>query len=422
MANEFIHIISLILALGGIGVDANPKAPNTDVVLAHAPADADYVVHLDLQSFLPRNYKVFTSLPTAPSVAKDPQAKAMVEQMVRESEMALGMISGMTGFNPIDDLHSVTAWLQLPASGDPNFLVVFRGKFAGDILDKVAATTGMPTNKIDGRSVITFPDNKTVVGMTAKGDLLVGNAAWVEKRLAAAWKPEVSPKDAKGRSLAPLFAKRPFMALASAPSPTAVARLTAEMGGSNDPAERTALEVFTRHSFAGVAVTNDSLGWTYGALDSAGLDRASAISSAALDLMRASHLLARGMVTLMFEGLESQRGSSPEIDAILAHKDALRALVIGFLGDGSFKTKVDKNAKTKTLTVWASGKKISDVVPVIGVLPIVGALAFIGSRDDKAEAAAAVAVKAPRQIKPEPAAEPRKVDPRSLFMELTLGY
>ena len=67
-----LELITLMLAMSGLGVDENSKAPSADAVLAYTVDDADVVAYLDVVAVGPRNHKVLVGLPDDPMVKASP--------------------------------------------------------------------------------------------------------------------------------------------------------------------------------------------------------------------------------------------------------------------------------------------------------------------------------------------------------------
>jgi hypothetical protein len=103
-----------------------------------------------------------------------------------------------------------------------------------------------------------------------------------------------------------------------------------------------------------------------------------------IELMRAGHLAPRGMVKLLVAALDSYKGESKELDELIAHKDDLQKIVAAYSGDGDFKSTIKKDKKARTLTVRATGKKLSDVIPVAALIPAVVAGILFASEPEPA--------------------------------------
>ena len=140
------ELIALLLALGNFGVDANPKAPDAAVIMRYAPERFDVMVHFDYQSVIPRNYKVLKEIADHAS-AKDDGVTAKVGRLVREAEMGRDIAKSMAGFDPISDIYSITAWLELQTSGDPKVLLAVRGKLSAGKFESLAKMAGLPSGR-----------------------------------------------------------------------------------------------------------------------------------------------------------------------------------------------------------------------------------------------------------------------------------
>ena len=63
----FIEVITLLLGLSGFGLTPNPKPATSDQALYYAIPEADVVVHLDVASVVPGNYKHLLALQNQPA-------------------------------------------------------------------------------------------------------------------------------------------------------------------------------------------------------------------------------------------------------------------------------------------------------------------------------------------------------------------
>ena len=102
-----------------------------------------------------------------------------------------------------------------------------------------------------------------------------------------------------------------------------------------------------------------------------------------MDLMKAAQLAPRGVAKIAISGLDSYKGRDKQIDALIKKKADLLKLVDLYTGDGNFKVAIDKNAKTNTVTARATGKSLSEVVPISSLIPV-GAVMFFGMRSSSA--------------------------------------
>src|SRR5687768_3436612 len=93
------EVITLMLALGGFGVDENKKAPKADAVLEYAVDDADLVAHLDVAAIAPRNYKVLIGLPDHPAVEAVPEVQKFATQIKGNLEGVRAMAERVAGID-----------------------------------------------------------------------------------------------------------------------------------------------------------------------------------------------------------------------------------------------------------------------------------------------------------------------------------
>jgi hypothetical protein len=400
------EILALLMTLAGFGVDENPNAPSADDVLSMAPARAEYMLHLDLVGVVPNNYRRLIALPDHPSVAKQPDAKLALKQLVDQAEMVRGMVRGATGLDPVTDITSITAWVQVPDAGDPNILMVVRGNIPNDLVARIASADGVPTSEVAGRTVMS-PDADTMVGMSASGVLLAGSKTLVQPRLAAKFKRERN--SAIETHAKPLLQGATFVA-ASVPSKRWVRRLESELGSDEDTALLT--DLATGHEFLGIAVRHDGVDWTAVARTKTGHRRARRASEGVIDAMRAMHHGSRGLARLFLAAAPSYAGFEPVAEAIAKHQDDIMKLVEATTGDGNFEATVDEDAARRTVRVRARGKSLSDVMPAAGLLPIAGGAAafFLISRGE-AEAMPPTAVEAVPAKAPKPPKSPKSPKP-----------
>jgi hypothetical protein len=187
-------------------------------------------------------------------------------------------------------------------------------------------------------------------------------------------------------------------------SADARAEALATLGGSKN----FATDLIQRHKLASFSVFHDGIGWQWIDSSKDGLDAMAEVSDGMVDLLRAAEIAPRGVAKVIVGGLESYRGTNPQLDDVLAHKDALMKVVEAYTGDGSFQKKVDKDGKALSLSVRLTGKSLSDVVSVGGFLPVLGAV-FFTMRSERGE---------PMVRPAEPARVERVVEPRPIPREM----
>jgi len=152
--------------------------------------------------------------------------------------------------------------------------------------------------------------------------------------------------------------------------------------------------------------------WSWDATSKDGYERAVMASEGVLDLFRSGHFAARGFARVALSALRSYAGQEPAIDMILRHQDELMKLVTSVTGDGKFRVDFKRQPGKRSITVKATGQKLSDVLPVAGVMPLVGAGMWLalsgGSQKAPMEAAATDTAKAHAEVR---AAEPAAMQP-----------
>lgn len=371
-------VLLAILALGGVGVEQNPKAPSAAEVLRYAPGEADYMVHFDAAAVLPGTYKAIRDLPNEPVVAAVPELLEAAQTVVREMDMALGQVRQMIGFQPITDIGSVTAWFSL--EGAPQVLVVVRGDLPRDLVQRLAGLTGSEPVPL-GTSQVLEVDGM-VLGMSHRGDALFGSREMVAPRLAADWRPVRPARDTLGARANKLLRGKPFLALASAPR--GAARQLIEGQFAHEQELALLADILLGHSYAELAMTHKGVSWTWIATESAGYDRAKLASEGMIDLMRAGHHLARGSVRLLLAGMASYADQSEVIALLLQHQEAVLDLALQHTGDGNFTARVQGRERDRTVTVTASARRLSEVIPIGALVPLAGAGAAFWMLDAKA--------------------------------------
>ncbi|HUQ00915.1 MAG TPA: hypothetical protein VM261_00410 [Kofleriaceae bacterium] len=389
-------IIAAVLALTSFSIKPNPKAPSADAVLEHAVDDADFVVHLDVAATLGANYSVLAKLPEDAIIKQVPELREQIAQAVMQAEAGRSMAKGMIGFDPVTDISSMTAFVKvLPGGGKPDILVVVRGTFPADLPGKLASSMGGKAGNVDGRATATMPDG-TMMATAKGGALLVGKPDWVTARAADAWKAPARTKGSPWARIATALDAKPFFLVASKPSSALVAQATKDLG------DNFGRDLIANHTVGVFAASATGVSWMYEAKDAAFAKRMETASKGLLDLMRAAHLAPRGVAQVAVAALPSYAKMSKELDAVIASKDKLLGAVWDLTGDGKFaaKVKVDGNL----VTVVATGKKFSDVVPSSFVVGL-GAIGFLtAGRDSPDHDMKPATVKpAPRPVTPRPA-------------------
>lgn len=391
-------IIAAVLALTSFSIKPNPKAPTADAVLEHAVEDADFVVHVDVAATVGANYSVLAKLPEDAIIKQVPELREQIAQAVMQVEAGRSMAKGMIGFDPVSDVSSMTAFVKIaPGAPKPDVLVVVRGTFPADLPGKLAGSMGGKPGNVDGRATATMPDG-TMMATAKSGALLVGKPEWVTTRAADAWKAPARAKGTPWARIATALDAKPFFLVASKPSAALVAEATKDLG------DNFGRDLVANHTVGVFAASATGVSWMYEAKDAAFAKRMETASKGMIDLMRAAHLAPRGVAQVAVAALPSYAKMSKELDAVISAKDKLMGAVWDLTGDGKFKAtvKVDGNL----LTVVATGKKFSDVVPSSFVVGL-AAIGFLTARDGKDEAMPA------RPATGGAKATPKPVPPRS---------
>ncbi len=404
MGNAFGQLVMILLSLSGIGVQKNANAPAASEVLKYAPEDADAVAYVDVETLVPGNYKVLSSLPDNATVKANADLAKEVKMGLAHVEEMRAKVKEQVGFDPVTDVKTAAVFVTIRDNQEePDFLVVVRGNFGKDLVDTLGKKFGgmAKADKIDGRTILSAENMAIATG--ADGALLLGSAAWVKDRAATAWKPAKGKKGSLIAGAAKLLDKKPFFFIASAPSDVFRKRVSAEL---KDPDAAIVADFLTQHDYAAVAINWNGIAWTYAAKTDAGYDRAVLGSEGVLAIMRAGHLATRGIIDLLLATADSYAGANQMVAQVAQNKEQILKLVDQWTGDGSFTAKVDKQKGAKTVSVEATGKHLSEVVPIVGVLVPVGAMAAFGMR--KKEAASRYDDDDDNRIQPaRPAKKPR---------------
>lgn len=369
------QLIGLVAALSGFGISPNPQAPAAPEVVKYAPDNADLMVHIDLQAVVPGNYKALRELPNHKAIQSNSEAVQQLRQAIGQIDAGIAMAKGLTGVDPITDIHSLTLWARIPGSGDPDVLIVVRGAFPANLLDKLAQPMSATVGDMEGSRVLTSPDGKAVLALTG-GQVLFGTPDWVKPRLSQRFAPPRAKPGSLVSGITPMLARKPFFLVASVPSDEARQRMLAEVGKEN-----VAADIISGHDLGAITLEHNGMSWTFQAKTSEGYERTLRASEGTIALLRSGHLATRGLADVLIAALPSYAESVPEIKELLRYKDDIRQFIEAVSGDGRFQATWQNNPRSRTVSVRASGKKLSDVIPAAGILPFVGGAAvFFGAR------------------------------------------
>jgi hypothetical protein len=379
----FSELVLVLLSLSGLGVQQNTNAPGAAEVLKYAPDNVDYFVYLDAEAVLPGNWKVLEGLPDNAVVKGNAALKAEAKQLVEQAKQGREMVKNMIGLDPITDVKSVAAFVTFKkGQEEPEVIVVARGTFPADFVDKVAKMTGGKTEAVDGRALAALEDGMAL-SSGADGSLIFGTAALVKARAATAWKP--SKAKALTANVGATLDAKPFFVFTSTPSAQHVAMMQKHLKG--DPDAAIVLDLATGHELFALALSYNGIGWAHRARTAAGYERAVLGSEGMVELMRAGHLLTRGAIRIALAVAESYATQNQAIGQIVKNRDKIIKIMETWTGDGQFQATVDKKKGDKTVTVMATGKSLSQVVPIAGLAVPAGMVFLFTGGMRKKEAA-----------------------------------
>jgi hypothetical protein len=401
-----IEIIALLLGLSGFGLHPNPNAPTPDQSLRYAMADADLVVHVDAQSLIPGNYKQLIALGNQPQIKSSPELAKMVSQIVQEVEGARGLARSSTGIDVTTDIYDATLFAKIVPGREPIFIAAVRGKLTTAVIDRIAKMMQKQVIKVGGGAMIEMGGDDPAIGVTKDGVLLAGASKLIRDRLADTWKPPARPANTNLAYAQEVIAGKPVFALMLSMSASARKEAVSKIGGKNF-----LTDVITRHKYATFSAYHTGIGWTWGDNSKAGLDSMAMMSEGIIDILRAAQIAPRGMAKLLLGAIDSYRGDK-RVDEIIRRKADILKIVQSYSGDGTFKTQIDKDPVKLRLSVRATGKTLSEVVPAGAMIPLalVGFMTGMSKKKDAPMTSPATPGKAQPRVIPRPPA-PKKTAP-----------
>jgi hypothetical protein len=369
----FVEVITLLLGLAGFGLTPNPKAATADQALHYAMPDADIVVHVDVASVVPNNYKLLLALPSQPSIKNSPELVKMMQKVINEVEGARGIAKSSTGIDPASDVSDGTLFVKFVAANkDPDWLATSRGKYTPAVLDNVAKLTRKPVVKVGGGAIIELGPNAPAIGITKDNVLLAGVPKLVRDRLADTWKPPARPPNTQLGWAQEAINGKPVFALVVSLSQGARKAIASEMG----PKKNFVSDLASRHKVFAFSVYHDGIGWTWVDNGKAGMEQLATMSEGMIELMRAAHIAPRGIAKILLGALDSYKGVDKRVDEVIKRKGDLMKVVETYTGDGTFKATVNRDPAKNRVDVRATGKSLSDVLPAGFALPVAGLVLF----------------------------------------------
>lgn len=373
MSFGIIEIITLLLGMAGFGLQSNTKAPTADQSLQYAIADADIAAHIDAASVVPGNYRLLSQLADQPQIKASPDLQKLVRKAVGEIEGARGMAKLATNIDVTTDIADATGFFRIVTGADPAFVVAVHGKFSATNLDKIAKMTGNPAARLGTGMIIETGRHDPAIALTKDGVLLLGTTQLVRDRLADQWKPPSHDASTNLGYLADVLKAKPVFAVVLTMSAAARGEVLHHLGSQGFAAD-----VITRHKAAAFSIFHDGVGWTWVDSSQAGVDSMELVSNGVLDVLRAAQIAPRGIAKIAMGAIDSYRGMNAQVDDLIKHKADIMKIVEAYTGDGTFKVASDKNPKAMRLSVRATGKTVSEVLPFGLMLPgvVAGFLAF----------------------------------------------
>lgn len=360
-----VELITLLLGLAGFGLTPNPKPATSDQALYYAIPDADVVVHVDVASIVPGNYKNLLALPKHPQIKASPELSKLVNQMVMEAEGARNVAKATTGIDLTTDITDATAFVSfVPGASEPAFVAVVRGKLDVTMIDKIAGMAGKQATAVGGGKMIAMGKEPSL-GVTKDGVLIAGTERLVRERLNPAWKaPARNANTSLGYAAQAIDAK-PVLSVSIALSNGARREMMTKLG----PKKNLVTDLAQRHKSWTFSVFQDGLGWSWVDSNRAGLEQVAQMSEGWVDLMRAAQIAPRGVAKILLAAIDSYKGMNRQIDEVIRRKGDIWKIVEAYSGDGNFKVAVNKDPARNRLDVRCSGKTLSEVLPAGLVVP-----------------------------------------------------
>ncbi len=373
---EFIQLVSVLFSLSDFGIAQHAKAPSAAEVSKYGVEDADVFLFVDLEPMVAKNYRAFVALRDKKEIQAIPELRAGIDRAVSEAEAGREQAKKMFGVDPVTDLKSIAVWVKLGA-GEPTGVVAMRGAFPPTWLDSAGQLASGQKFEVDGQKAVQVGD--AAVARMRDGQVVFGTRALVEERLRKGWKAPAG-KAAGAAEVRTALGERPLFTVVFAPGPAGRQLMTAR--AADDPGLRDIVGSLSQVRFS---LLPRGVSWRYVATDKDGFQAAVLASEGLLDLMRASHLFARALGRLILSGIRTHARNEPKLAAIVAREKELLALLESVTGDGRFAASVQKNAGKNMVTVKATGRTLSQVVPAAGVLAAAGAgFAMFGMRKKEA--------------------------------------
>ncbi len=401
----FIEVITLLLGLSGFGLTPNPKPATSDQALYYAIPEADVVVHVDVASIVPGNYKNLLALKNQPQIKSSPELSKIVTKFVAEVEGGRNIAKATTGIDLTTDISDATAFVSfVPGAKDPAFVVVVRGKLSASVVDTIASRTGKQVTTLGGGKLIDMGGTEPSIGVTKDGVMLAGTPRLVKERLNPGWRPPNKRAGANLGYAAQTIDGKPVFSVSVALSGAARGELVKQLG----PKQNFITDLAKRHKSWSFSVFHDGIGWSWVDSNRAGLDQVAQMSEGMVDLMRAAQIAPRGIAKILLAAIDSYKGNR-EVDQVIRRKADIWKIVETYTGDGNFKVAVNKDPNKLRLDVRCTGKSLSEVLPAGLVVPGVAFSLFaMRGKSVASEPYETPAIAVPPPPRPPPKAPPKR--------------
>jgi hypothetical protein len=401
-----VEVITLLLGLAGFGLQPNAKPTTSDVALHYAIPEADVVVHFDVASVVPGNYKNLLALPNHPQIKSSPELLKMVKQAVTEVEGARSLAKATTGIDLTTDISDVTAFFSYVPQKEPAFVAVVRGKLDKGLVDKIAGMTGKQAAVVGSGKMLEMGGTEPAIAITKDGVLLAGTPALVRQRLNDGWRAPAKTAGATLSHAAQAIDNKPVLSVSVALSNAARKEVQTKLPGTNF-----ITDLVKRHKGWSFSIYHDGVGWAWVDSNKAGVEQMAQMSEGFADLLRAAQIAPRGFAKILLAAIDSYKGTSKQVDEVIKRKADIWKIVESYTGDGNFKVAINKDPAKLRVDARLTGKSLSEVLPA-GLLGPAGFVSLFAMRSaspkmsGSSSAPPAIAVP-PQPVQPVKPAQPK---------------
>jgi len=322
-------------------------------VLRYVPTNASVVATVDIGSVARSALDSFRDLGQQPFVKGAPPVAAVYAKMSQQLNMALRMITSVTGVDPAKDLRYLT--LSVVNKRRPDWVVAVGGNLREESVDRMAAANKAgPARPVGhGKLYVSSKPGNPSMGWTGDGVLLVGEPALVKSLLRRRPRPGALVRLAK-----PLHDRGTVIALVA----RADKQLERQLRRNLQPPMRavgqelSAVYLGVRYNGARLALQ---------AKRPAMVQRYKKVLDGAGSYMAAAELTLHGTLKVT-DGVLSpkDRGLSPELAALAKHKKALLGYIHRRLPKAPTSHRVSINRGARLARLDYRGSRISGVLPL----------------------------------------------------------